>query len=273
MIARRCRVAHLLLLLTLLAAGLFALSGCDLFRADPVAVLASSRITGPAPLTIDFDLSYSVHPDGRPLTYTLVFGDDSDPAAGTELGIIVSHTYADGGAYDAVLTVTDDVGVQATDALTITVSADGPDVGTDVGMQAPEFTAPTTDGAGFALSSTRGQVVILDFWGAWCAPCRNSLPHLDQLVQSYGEQGLVVVLISTDTIKDDSVAHLTQHDYTDFVSLWQPGGRFTAVAEQYGVLSGGSVGIPHSFLIDRQGVIRWRGHPLNLPEDILESLL
>jgi peroxiredoxin len=252
--------------------ALVALSGC-LFQSDPVAILASSVVSGPAPLAIGFDLSYSMHPKGKPMTYTLDFGDGSEPAEGTEFGIIVQHTYEEGGVYDALLTVADDNGRRATDSLTITVSPKGPEVGIEVGMSAPDFTAPTTDGGEFTLSDARGQVVLLDFWGAWCLPCRRSLPHLAELLATYGEDGVIGVLISTDTVEQDSIVFLTQNGFTDFVSVWEPGGKFTPVAELYGVLSGGSVGIPHTFVLDRQGVIRWVGHPLDLLPTTIESLL
>ena len=251
---------------------LATLSGC-LFQSDPVAILASSVISGPAPLTIGFDLSYSMHPKGRPLTYVLDFGDGSEPETGTEFGIIVQHTYEEGGVYEAMLTVTDDDGRHAADFLTITVSDEGPPVGTEVGMLAPDFTAPTTDGGEFTLHDTLGHVVLIDFWGAWCDPCKRSLPHLADLVTTYTADGVIGVLVSTDTVEQDSIDFLTQNGYTDFVSVWEPGGRFAPVAELYGVLSGGSVGIPHTFVLDRQGVIRWVGHPLNLLSEMIESLL
>ncbi len=249
-----------------------SLAGC-LSPSDPIAILASSVVTGPAPLTIGFDISYSMHPKGHTLSFTLDFGDGSGSEQGTEFGIIIQHTYEQSGVYDAVLTVSDDRGNHAIDSLTITVSADGPEEGIEVGMTAPDFTAPTTDGNEFSLSDALGQVVLLDFWGAWCSPCKRSLPHLDQLLKDYAADGLVAVLISTDTVMEDAIDFLMRNGYTDFISVWEPGGRFTPIAELYGVLSGGPVGIPHTFLIDRQGVIRWVGHPSDLISEMIESLL
>ena len=252
---------------------LTTLSGCQLFQVDPIAVLTSTAISGPAPLTVDFDLSYSLHPKGRPLVYRLDFDDGSEPDTGSEFGIIIPHTYEAPGIYDAVLTVTDDTGRSATSTLRITISDDGPPVGTGLGMTAPDFTAPTTDGVEFTLSETRGQVVLLDFWGAWCPPCRRSLPHLADLVTTYAADGLLGILVSTDAVKQDSIDYLADNGYTDFVSLWQPGAKYTPIAELYGVLSGGPVGIPHTFLLDRQGVIRWVGYPLDLLPAMVEALL
>jgi len=252
---------------------LLVLSGCHLFQVDPIAILSSTAVSGPAPLTLDFDLSYSMHPKGRPLSFELDFGDGSDPAAGTEFGLIVPHTYEAPGVFDAVLTVTDDNGRQAMSSLTITVSDEGPPEGTEVGMTAPDFTASTTVGGEFTLSDARGQVVLLDFWGAWCTPCKLSLPHLDDLIAAYGGDGLVAVLVSTDAVEQDAIDFLAQNGYTDFTSIWEPGAKYTRIAEMYGVLSGGPVGIPHTFVLDRQGVIRWVGHPKNLLPAIVEALL
>jgi peroxiredoxin len=241
---------------------------------NPVAILSAAVISGPAPLDVSFNLSYSEHTDNRPMTYELDFGDGSDPATGTELFIAIHHAYEEGGIYDAVLTLTDDQGARDTDRLTITVSQDGPPIGNGIGETAPDFTAHTTDGDEITLSDFRGSVVLLDFWGEWCSPCRRSLPHLEELLEAFGPQGLVVILVSTDVAEQSSIDYLADNGYDDFVSVWEPGGKFTRLALLYGVLGDSGVGIPHTFLIDRQGVIRFRGHPtLDLTASMVEALL
>ena len=240
----------------------------------PIAFLGSAQVSGPAPLDVSFNLAYSEHTQGRPMTFELDFGDETPAETGSELGIAIHHTYVDGGTYTARLTLTDDEGVQDTDRLTITVSQDGPPIGTGLGETAADFTSSTTDGGSFTLSDQRGQVVLVDFWGAWCSPCRKSMPHLDELAETYGPQGLVVVIVSTDTSQQESIDYLADNGYTRFISLWEPGGKYTPIARQYGVLGGVGVGIPHTILIDRQGVIRFRGHPtLDLTDTMIEALL
>jgi len=253
--------------------ALFALTGCRLFQTDPVAVLAGPVVSGPAPLAVAFDLSHSLHPQDRPISYVLDFGDGTDPIFGVQFGVIIHHTYEASDVFEAILTVTDDAGRFALASLTITVSDEGPPIGTGVGMTAPDFTASTTDGDAFTLSEGRGQVVLIDFWGAWCNPCRRSLPHLAELVSTYGTAGVVGVLVSTDAVEQDAIDYLALNGYTAFVSVWEPGGKYTPVAQLYGVLSGGPVGIPRTFLLDRQGVIRWVGHPLDLAPEMIASLL
>jgi len=249
------------------------LAGC-FEGSTPVAFLGSAVVSGPAPLDVSFNLSYSEHTRGLPMTYRLDFGDGSDAATGSELDVAVHHTYASGGRFVAELTLTDDQGRVDSDRLAITVSADGPPVGTNVGETAPGFTASTTDGGEIALDDYRGRVVLLDFWGAWCSPCRRSMPRLDEFAETYGPAGLVVIIVSTDTSQQSSIEYLTDNGYDRFVSVWEPGGKSTPIALEYGVLGGGPVGIPHSFLIDRQGVIRFAGHPSrDLEEVMIEALL
>jgi len=267
------RVRHLALA-ALTAFLLATLFGCY-EDSRPIAFLGSAKVNGPAPLDVSFNLSFSEHSQGLPMTFELDFGDGSQAETGSEFGIAIHHTYELGGTYVATLTLTDSEGSRDADELTITVSQDGPPIGTSVGMTAPNFTSGTTDGEGtFTLSDLRGRVVLLDFWGAWCPPCRKSMPHLDELAEVYGPDGLVAVIVSTDTSEQESINYLNSNGYSRFVSLWEPGGRYTPIALQYGVLGDQGVGVPHTILIDRQGVIRFRGHPvLDLTEAMIEALL
>jgi peroxiredoxin len=266
---RRLQWTWKLAALALLAA---CLSGCDGGQ-DPVAVLAAAVVTGPAPFDAAFDLSYTVHPLDRPMTFELDFGDASPRQSGSEFDVAVHHTYPIAGTYEAVLSVTDDRGVMATDTVEITVDDSGPPIGILVGQMAPDFTAHTTNDSTVTLSTLRGSVVLLDFWGAWCPPCRASLPHLDSLLRTYGSRGLVGVIVSTDLKEQDAVDFLTAEELTRFTSVWEPGGKSgNPIAQLYGV-STNDVGIPRTYVIDRQGVIRYVGHPTDLTRDMIEAVL
>lgn len=248
------------------------LSGCDGGQ-DPVAVLAAAVVTGPAPFDAAFDLSYTVHPLDRPMTFELDFGDASPKQLGSEFDVAVHHTYDVAGTYQAVLAVTDDRGVTATDTVEVTVDDSGPPTGILVGQMAPDFTAHTTDGGTVTLSALRGSVVLLDFWGAWCPPCRASLPHLDGFLRTYGSRGLVGVVVSTDLKEKDAVTFLSEAELSRFISVWEPGGKSgNPIAQLYGV-STNDVGIPRTYVIDRQGVIRYVGHPTDLSRDMVEAVL
>jgi peroxiredoxin len=257
------------LIVAALAAGLF---GCDDGQA-PVAILAAATVTGPVPLEIAFDLSHTYHPQRHAMSFELDFGDGAPIAEGTDFDLIQHHEYAQAGVYGAVLTVIDDRGDRSVDRLDITADQGGPPIGILTGDTAPDFTAHTTDGATVTLSDHRGEVVLLDFWGAWCPPCRSSMPHLDDLVETYGRRGLVAIVVSTDPAESTAVAFLEDHGYDSFISVWEPGGKSgNRIAELFGV-SGPDVGIPRTYVIDRQGVIRYVGHPMELTRTMLETLL
>lgn len=64
------------------------------------------------------------------------------------------------------------------------------------------FSATRLDGAPFSLADLRGEVVLLDFWGSWCGPCRQKLPDLQRLAGKHTDK-LTVVSIA---IEQDSLA-------------------------------------------------------------------
>jgi len=252
---------------------LLVLPGCFGPSAGPTAVLTSAAVTGPAPLDVDFDLSLSSHPHNSPMTFELDFGDDSDPVKGTEFDVILPHTYANAGTYEATLVVIDENGRSDTHTLGIIVDEAGPQIGLEIGNTAPDFEGHTTDSELVKLSDYVGQVVVLDFWGTWCPPCRNSMPHLDDLVSEYGDQGLVAVIVSTDDVKQDAIDFLAANGFTQFVSVWEPGGIYgNPIDLLYNVTS-----YPTAFVLDRQGVIRIIniGYPGTSPITgaVIESLL
>jgi len=57
----------------------------------------------------------------------------------------------------------------------------------DDGEIAPQFTASLADGSEFSLESLKGNYVLLDFWGSWCAPCRRENPSIVELYNTFNE--------------------------------------------------------------------------------------
>ncbi len=110
---------------------------------------------------------------------------------------------------------------------------------------------PFPDLADFALTGDvpdlERKVILVDFWASWCVPCKASFPTLNELIETYGDQGLVILGVNVDT---DLKA------FEKFVKRMSP--EFTVVrdAEQKLVAAAGVKTMPSSFLVDREGVIR-----------------
>ncbi len=122
--------------------------------------------------------------------------------------------------------------------------------GPRVGAPAPEYVAATLEGDTVALSSLRGRVVLLNLWATWCAPCRHETPFLQSLYERYRDRGFEIVGISMDS--GDAalqVAAFVEEYGVTYTILHDPQMRGM---ELYQVL-----GLPATFLIDRNGTIRW----------------
>jgi cytochrome c biogenesis protein CcmG/thiol:disulfide interchange protein DsbE len=107
----------------------------------------------------------------------------------------------------------------------------------------------TLEGSPFSLGSLKGNVVVLDFWASWCAPCRASFPFLDALQDKYQSRGLRVVGLTLEEDKD-AVIDFLQALPVRFTIARDPSGR---AGEAFGV-----VAMPTTFLLDRDGRVAAR---------------
>lgn len=98
-----------------------------------------------------------------------------------------------------------------------------------------------------SLKQFDGKVVYIDFWASWCAPCLRSFPFMEELNQTYGDRGLVIIAINMDEDPRDAQAFLAEHPVTFFLGQDAAG----SIAKSYGVRD-----LPSSVLIDRDGVIK-----------------
>lgn len=117
-----------------------------------------------------------------------------------------------------------------------------------VGKKAVEFTLPDVSGGEVALQSFRGKVVLLNFWATWCGPCREELPELGRVQEKFRKRGFAVVAVTVDNELENVRSFLKKYDLK-LQALWD---RRKKVAEAYGVEK-----MPSSYLIDRNGVIRF----------------
>jgi peroxiredoxin len=120
---------------------------------------------------------------------------------------------------------------------------------TGAGTLAPEISLPDPDGNILTLSSFRGKIVLLDFWAAWCGPCRRENPNLVAAYKKYHDKGFEIFQVSLDKTKPEWVAAIKQ-DGLDWIHVSDLKFWSSPVAREYGIES-----IPASFLLDREGKI------------------
>jgi cytochrome c biogenesis protein CcmG/thiol:disulfide interchange protein DsbE len=108
---------------------------------------------------------------------------------------------------------------------------------------APHFKLPTDSGY-VDSDSLRGDVVLVDFWASWCAPCQQSFPWLDAIHRQYAGKGLRVVAINLDKKHAPAEAFLDKHPAGFTVAFDADG----TAAEAFRVK-----GMPSTYLVDRDG--------------------
>jgi len=144
-------------------------------------------------------------------------------------------------------------------ALLALVVAASPAAALDVGVKAPKLRVATwIKGRPVRLSAGKGKkVYVVEFWATWCPPCRTSIPHLSKLQAKYKDKGLVVIGISREPVGTvrSFVRKMRQMNY------WVACDRKNATSQAY---MKGIRGIPHAFIVDRQGKIAWHGHPMSM---------
>ena len=121
----------------------------------------------------------------------------------------------------------------------------------DVGGQAPSFSAMTPEGEKLSLKDAMGTYTIIDFWASWCRPCRIENPNVVRVYNKYHDKGLNIISVSLDKAgQKDRWIKAIEKDKMDWfhvsnLQFWQD-----PIAKLYGVRS-----IPATFLLDKNGVI------------------
>jgi thiol-disulfide isomerase/thioredoxin len=116
------------------------------------------------------------------------------------------------------------------------------------GEPAPACSAPLLDGSrSVSLAEYRGQVVYLDFWASWCAPCRESFPFMNELQRELAGKGLQILAVSVDKTPEDARRFLARYPAQFTVALDAAAACPAAFKLQ---------GMPSSYIIDKGGAVR-----------------
>lgn len=113
---------------------------------------------------------------------------------------------------------------------------------------APDFTLKSRSGENIKLSELRGDVVMINFWASWCAPCRQEMPLLEEMYKKYSDLGFVLLGVNVE--EDSSLSEeLLREIRVSFPILYDNTNKVTKL---YKV-----VAMPSTIMVDRDGKMRY----------------
>jgi cytochrome c biogenesis protein CcmG/thiol:disulfide interchange protein DsbE len=120
----------------------------------------------------------------------------------------------------------------------------------EIGLPAPDYRAQTLGGEPASLSDLRGRVVLLNGWATWCIPCQREVPALQKLYAARRAEGLEIIGVNVDVSGADKRVREFMTTYGMTYPVWRdPGDIYSGVFRAYG--------LPASYLIGRDGILRW----------------
>ncbi len=132
------------------------------------------------------------------------------------------------------------------------------------GSQTPEISLPSPEGDTIKLSSTRGSVVLLDFWASWCAPCRQESPNILKAYNLYHRKGFQIYQVSLDKTKEAWMKGIQDDQLGKWIHVSDLKYWNSVVIPLYKIES-----IPFNLLLDKEGRVIAR----NLRGDQLQKKL
>jgi thiol-disulfide isomerase/thioredoxin len=138
------------------------------------------------------------------------------------------------------------------------------------GESAPNFSAAQLNGEAFDLSKTRGQYILLDFWGSWCGPCVEEVPKLKSLYQKFHGKpfkdatNFNIVSFGVEKSQERWAAAAQQLGMSEWINVSDLQNLESPIAKLYGVRV-----IPTKFLLNTEGVIIG----VNLSDEEIDKIL
>ena len=118
----------------------------------------------------------------------------------------------------------------------------------EIGSRLPDFSVMNLQGHKLTAAELHGKVVLIDFWGTWCAPCKTEMPGYQMLMDRYGPQGFNVVGLKVDVMQDTE-------DPVQFAKRIGVRYPLAVAADDLRQKFGGLEGLPTTMLYDRSGIL------------------
>ncbi len=122
-----------------------------------------------------------------------------------------------------------------------------------IGDKAIEFTGRYLDGTDYDAKFLKGKVYLIDFWAEWCGPCKKEMPNVIEVYDELNKDGFEIIGINLDKTKEAPEKYIA-----DKKMKWKhiySGDAWTdANVTRYKV-----TGIPATYLVDKNGIIRYKG--------------
>jgi cytochrome c biogenesis protein CcmG/thiol:disulfide interchange protein DsbE len=112
---------------------------------------------------------------------------------------------------------------------------------------APELSGVDLDGVNRDLRDYRGQIVLVNIWASWCAPCKEEIPVLVRAQEEYADDGVIVLGIATQDRAGNARQAATDWGADAYVSIVDEDGKLA--------VAWGSRGVPETYVVDRNGVV------------------
>jgi thiol-disulfide isomerase/thioredoxin len=112
-------------------------------------------------------------------------------------------------------------------------------------------------------------IFVVEFWATWCPPCRKAIPHLTELQWKYADQGVVIIAFSKEKVETVQPFVAAQGAAMNYNVVVDSSGRtFKNWMTAYG-----EGGIPHAFIVGKDGTVLWHGFPSDELDRTLERIL
>jgi len=134
-----------------------------------------------------------------------------------------------------------------------------------IGQPAPDFTLRSSEGKNLKLSERRGEVIMVNFWATWCAPCRQEMPQLNVLHDRYRRNGFTLLAVNVDD-NEKAAQDMIRQLGIRFPVLFDTRKQ---ASRQYDVDA-----MPSTLLIDRDGRVRYlhRGYRAGVEKEYEEKI-